>query len=270
MYIETITKFADAGAHKADLVTSQFPRFFVSAMLAGAYIGFGDILMFTAGAHLGPEWSHLVMGAVFASALTIVVFAGSELFTGTAMYMTFALFRRQVSISDVIKVWTACWVGNLVGAALLASIFFAAGGGTLLGDGRSVFYASVAAKMAASPEALMARGFLANWLVCLAIWMCGRTENDAAKLLLIFWPITIFVAAGFEHSVANMFTFALALFGDGPAEVGILGAAYNLLYVTIGNLLGGVIMLGLGYWIQEGSWGHEAHYKVSTALHETK
>ncbi|AUC13523.1 Formate efflux transporter [Rhizobium sp. UR51a] len=95
MYIETMTKFAEAGSHKAEMVNNQLSGFFIGAILAGAYIGFGDIVMFTVGAHLDQAWSHLAMGAVFASALTIVVFAGSELFTGTAMYMSFALFQRR-------------------------------------------------------------------------------------------------------------------------------------------------------------------------------
>jgi nitrite transporter NirC len=91
--------------------------------------------------------------------------------------------------------------------------------------------------------------------------MCGRTENDAAKIALIFWPIMIFVAAGFEHSVANMFTFALALMGNAPEGVSLSGALYNLLMVTVGNLFGGVGMLGFAYRVQESGVGHEAHYK---------
>jgi len=261
MYIETMTKFAEAGSHKAEMVNNQLSGFFIGAILAGAYIGFGDIVMFTVGAHLDQAWSHLVMGAVFASALTIVVFAGSELFTGTAMYMSFALFQRRVSTADVLKVWTACWIGNLAGAILLAAVFRAAGGGVLLGDGSAPFYAAVVTKMSASPLVLLAKGFLANWLVCLAIWMCGRTENDAAKIALIFWPIMIFVAAGFEHSVANQFTFALALMGNAPDGVSVSGALYNLSMVTIGNLLGGVVMLGFAYKAQEFGVGHEGHYK---------
>lgn len=261
MYLETMMKFSEVGTHKAEMVAKQFPAFFVGAAMAGAYIGFGDIIMFTAGAHLTEAWSHLIMGAVFASALTIVVFAGSELFTGTAMYMAFALLQRAVSWADVVKVWVTCWLGNLAGAIFLAMLFYAAGGGVLLGDGSGLFYSAVHAKMSASPIALLAKGFLANWLVCLAIWMCGRTENDAAKIALIFWPIMIFVAAGFEHSVANMFTFSLALLGTPPEGVDWSGAAFNLFYVTIGNLLGGIVMLGLGYWVQEAGGGHEAHFK---------
>lgn len=256
MYEDSITSFAEAGAHKAQLVRTQLMAFLIGAAMAGAYIGFGDVLMFTAGAHVDPAWSHLVMGVVFSSALTIVVFAGSELFTGTAMYMPLALLTRRSSVAGVIAVWCAAWLGNLIGAAVLALLIHLAGGGVMLDDGSAEFFAIVSAKMSAGSLALFARGILCNWLVCLAIWMAGRTDNAAAKIMLIFWPITIFVAAGFEHSVANMFTFSLALLGDHPANVTLLGAVHNLIWVTLGNLVGGSVFMALGYWVQFYSNGH--------------
>jgi nitrite transporter NirC len=258
LYRDTIAKYAEAGAHKAVMARLHLFSFLVGSALAGAYIGFGDIFMFTVGAHADPAWAHLVMGAVFASALTIVIFAGSELFTGTAMYMPFAVLRGSSSTLDLLLVWVMCWLGNLVGAIVLAALLHMAGGGTLLTDGSSEFFTVVAAKMAAPGYELFARGLLCNWLVCLAIWMCGRTENDAAKIALIFWPIAIFVACGFEHSVANMFVFALALLGEHPDTVSFGGAVHNLLWVTLGNLVGGGLMVGLGYWVQERGSGHEA------------
>lgn len=256
MYDDSISKFAEAGTKKALLVKSQFAAFFIGAAMAGAYIGFGDVLMFTVGAHLDPAWSHLVMGIVFSSALTIVVFAGSELFTGTAMYMPLALFTRSIKVGDVLFVWCAAWAGNLVGAFVLACLIRLAGGGVLTGDGSSAFYAAVSSKMAAESVPLFARGLLCNWLVCLAIWMAGRTENASAKIMLIFWPITIFVAAGFEHCVANMFTFSLALISDHPQAITFGGAVHNLMWVTLGNLVGGAIFMATGYWLQSRGTGH--------------
>ena len=218
--------------------------------MAGAYIGFGDILMFSVGAHLGMAYSHLIMGAVFACALTLVVFAGSNLFTGTAMYMPFARLRGQSSLKDLAGVWIFCWVGNLSGALMLALLLYFAGGGVLLNDGSDVFFKAVQTKMSASSEALFARGMLCNWLVCLAIWMSGQTENDSAKLILIFWPIFAFVASGFEHCVANMFAFSLALIGPHPESVTLYGAVHNETWVTLGNLAGGTIFMTFGYWMQ--------------------
>ncbi|MBW9116450.1 formate/nitrite transporter family protein [Rhizobium cauense] len=264
MYADTIANFAVAGAEKAHAVRHNFIAFLIGAVMAGAYIGFGDIIMFTVAAHVDPAWIHLVMGVVFSSALTIVVFAGSELFTGTAMYMPLAVLSGRSGVYDMFAVWVSSWVGNLLGAILLASLFHLAGGGVLLGDGSSEFFSVVTAKMAAAPEQLFARGILCNWLVCLAIWMAARTDNAAAKVMLIFWPITIFVAAGYEHSVANMFTFAMALLGEHPATVSLTGAAHNLLWVTAGNLVGGSIFVAAGYWMQARNDGHVSFTPVAT------
>ncbi|SMG48639.1 formate/nitrite transporter family protein [Paraburkholderia susongensis] len=265
MYADSIDKFAKIGAHKAlTIVRSPF-AFLVGAAMAGAYIGFGDILMFSVGSHLNQAYMHLIMGAVFACALTIVVFAGSELFTGTAMYMPFAVLRGETGVGGMVLVWAVCWIGNLIGAVALAAILHAAGGGVLLTDGSEVFFKVVEAKMAAPAGQLFARGLLCNWLVCLAIWMAARTNSDAAKLGLIFWPVFAFVASGFEHSVANMFVFALALISEHPANITFAGAVHNELFVTLGNLAGGGIFLGLGYWLQEGGIGHPSNARMPAA-----
>jgi nitrite transporter NirC len=266
MYQDTIANFAAVGAHKAQMVRRHLFAFLIGSMMAGAYIGFGDIILFTVSAHADPAWARLIGGSVFAAALTICVFAGSDLFTGTAMYMPFALANKQASVADVVMVWVSCWIGNLVGAILLAAIFHMAGGGVLLTDGNTVFFNAVAAKMSASSSALFARGLLCNWLVCLAIWMCSRTKSDATKLALIFWPIMIFVASGFEHSVANMFAFSMALLGDHPANVTLEGAIHNETWVTLGNLVGGGVMVAAGYLLQRGQTGHASHSEVGGAV----
>jgi nitrite transporter NirC len=102
--------------------------------------------------------------------------------------------------------------------------------------------------MTAPAHALVARAILCNWLVCLALWMSARTTSDAAKCILIFWCLLAFIASGFEHSVANMTLFSIALLGDHPAAVSLAGAGHNLLWVTIGNTLGGVLFVACGYW----------------------
>jgi len=250
MYSDTVDHFAEVGKNKLGMLMRSPVAFFVGAMMAGAYIGFGDILMFTVGAHVDPAYAHLIMGAVFACALTFVVFAGSELFTGMAMYMPSALLKGKSNIAGVVFVWAICWLGNLVGCTVLAYLLNLGGGGVLLGDGSAMFFKVVVAKMSGTGPSLLARGILCNWLVCLAIWMCARTKSDAASLGLVFWPIFAFVASGFEHSIANMFVFALALIGAHPPEVTLDGALHNLLWVTLGNLIGGGIFIAFGYWVQ--------------------
>ncbi len=250
MYSDTVDYFADLGKSKLVMLMRSPLAFLVGAMLAGAYIGFGDIIMFTVGAHVDPAYSHLIMGAAFAAGLTFVIFAGSELFTGTALYMSCALFKGKSNIAGAILLWVVCWIGNLIGCLILAYLLNLGGGGVLLGDGSATFFKVVIAKMSGSSSSLFARGILCNWLVCLAVWMCARTKSDAAKLGLIFWAIFVFVASGFEHSIANMFAFALALMGAHPAEVTLAGAVHNLVWVTLGNLVGGGIFVAFAYWMQ--------------------
>jgi len=265
MYAETIDKFAKTGAAKAALIARSPLAYLIGAAMAGVYIGFGDILMFSVGAHVDPAYAHLIMGSVFACALTFVIFAGSELFTGTAMYMPIAVLRGTTSPANMLLVWVVCWIGNVLGAVILAYILHMAGGGVLLTDGATGFFKAVSAKMSAPGSVLFAKGLLCNWLVCLAVWMAARTENDAAKLIVIFWAIFAFVASGFEHSVANMFVFALALIADHPADITFAGAVHNELFVTLGNLAGGAIFMGLGYWAQQRSEGHPSSGRVGAS-----
>lgn len=250
MYSSAVDNFADIGAQKAAALNNNWFAFLIGSAMAGAYVGFGGIVMFSVGAHLGPEWARLIMGAVFASALTIIVFAGGELFTGAVMFMSFGVLRNKVRMADAVSVLVASWVGNLIGTVILALLLQMAGGGALLGDGAETFYKIVMAKMSADGIQLFARGLLCNWLVCLAIWMCGRTKSDTAKLGLIFWPVMLFASSGFEHSIANMFIFAMALLAPDHANVTFIGAMHNVTWVTLGNIIGGVFMISLGYWAQ--------------------
>jgi nitrite transporter NirC len=132
---------------------------------------------------------------------------------------------------------------------VLAAILKLAGGGVLLTDGAALFAKTAAAKANGAPIPLLFKAILCNWLVCLTVWMCARTSSDGAKLGLVFWPVMMFAACGFEHSIANMFTFALALLSGTP-DVPLGGVLANLAWVTLGNAIGGMLMVGAGYWVQ--------------------
>lgn len=249
MYDDTIDHFAALARKKTDLFRRAPAATFVGAMMAGGYVGLGIILIFTVGAHADAATQKLVMGASFGIALTLVVFAGADLFTGYNMYMPLGWLRRSTGGGDLACLWTVSWVGNLVGAAVLAAIFAAGGGGELFGGGSRLLNSVAAYKMTSPVGALLARGILCNWLVCLSLWTSARTTNDTAKCILIFWCLFAFIASGYEHSVANMTIFAVALLGDHPPEVSLSGAGYNLLWVTIGNIIGGGLFVAIGYWI---------------------
>jgi len=249
MYRKSIDYFANFARDKVKALKRNPGGFFVGSMMAGAYVGFGIILIFVLGSAADPQSKKLIMGTSFGIALTLVVFAGAELFTGHNMYMPLALFKKKITSNDLILVWVTVWVGNLVGSAFVG-ILFVLGGASGIIDVIDSFVNHVASdKMNASVVQLLARAMLCNWLVCLALWMAARTNNDTAKCIVIFWCLFGFIASGFEHSVANMTLFTIALLGEHPEAVSLYGAGYNLLWVTIGNLLSGSLFMAGGYWL---------------------
>ena len=126
----------------------------------------------------------------------------------------------------------------------MAWLFFQAGGGQLLPEASSLLHKVALAKTQATIGVLIAKGMLCNWLVCLAIWMCQRVEG-AAKFIAIWWCLLAFIASGYEHSIANMTIFALSWFGAHGADYNLSGIGYNLLWVTLGNTLSGVVFMGV-------------------------
>jgi nitrite transporter len=248
MFIETVDQFAAVAAGKAGFLRRSPVGFWISSMMAGAYVGLGIILIFCVGANVDPGIRPVVMGASFGIALTLVVFAGSDLFTGHTMFMTFGWLRQRTSLGDLAACWTVSWAGNLVGGVVLALIFVAGGGGLALAGKTPMLLTTAAGKMNAPALELVARGMLCNWLVCLAIWTSGRMTSDAAKCIAIFWCLYAFIASGFEHSVANRTLLSIALLADHPPTVSLAGLAWNLLWVTLGNVLSGAGIMGIGYW----------------------
>ena len=244
---EALDEAAALAADKATAVR-HLPRYLWSSMLAGAYVGVAVVLLVSVSAPLvagGSPAAKLVQGAVFGIALTLVVFAGAELFTGNVMYMFQGLVARTVKVGDVVAVGLASLIGNLAGSIGFAALVH--GGGTLTGPGAKLIDTVTASKVALAGPQLLWRSVLCNMLVCLALWMAGRTRSDAAKLVVLWWALLAFIASGFEHSIANMTIFGLAIF-HGTATVGEL--ARNLLWTVPGNVLGGGVLIGLGYsWL---------------------
>src|SRR2546430_32754 len=251
MFIETVDQFAKTAVAKSEFLRRPPLGFTISSMMAGAYVGLGIILIFCVGNAVDPSIRPIVMGASFGIALTLVIFAGSDLFTGHTMFMTHGWLQGRTSLRDLARTWSISWAGNLVGCALLAMLFVAGGGGpALLGlGGKAPLIVTVAAaKMNAPALELVARAILCNWLVCLAIWTSARMTSDAAKCIAIFWCLYAFIASGFEHSVANMTLLAIALLAPHPETVTFAGLGWNLFWVTIGNAIAGAGIMGFGYW----------------------
>jgi len=248
---ETIAMAAGAARAKAALLRGGPLQYLILSALAGAYVGLGIVLIFAIGAPLqavGSGATRAVMGASFGVALTLVIFAGSELFTGNNLIMTVGILSRTVTAGALSRVWVASFLGNLLGSLLLA-LATAASGVLSKAPAKEFVLGVVAAKMAAPASELFFRGVLCNALVCLAVWMGMRTRDETARLVLIFWCLFAFIGAGFEHSVANMTLLGIGLFlPHDPALVSWVGFARNLGFVTLGNIVGGALLIGLPYW----------------------
>ena len=201
MYKETFDAAGSAAVTKSGFLKKNPVGYFLMAMAAGAYIGFGNLLINTIGGQL----------------------AGAPA-------------TKLATVSEAVKLWIVCWIGNLAGSALLAVLFHFSG---LNNEATATFLATAAAtKMTVPFVPLLIRGILCNVLVCLAIWCSFRCKSDAGKLIMVFWCLFAFIVCGFEHSVANMTQLTVALLDPAGQAVSIGGYFYNLVTVTIGNMIG--------------------------------
>jgi nitrite transporter len=250
MFNAEVQKMSGAAAKKVEWMTKALPSYSVASALAGAYVGLGIALILFLGAPLaagGSAVTKLVMGASFGIALTLVVFAGAELFTGNNMFGVVGALSGQISWRGMLRLWFWCYLGNLVGSLGLA--WLVSESGLFSAAPQLDFLQNVAAaKMTAPGWPLFVRGILANWLVCLAVWMAARTTSDTAKLGMIWWCLFGFIAPGYEHSVANMSLLGLSLFTPHGESITWMGYARNLFFTTSGNIVGGGLFVGALYW----------------------
>jgi formate transporter len=251
------------GVRKAGL---DFLTMFALAVLAGAFIGVGAIFATTAlagGSTLPYGVQRLLAGLVFATGLILVVVGGAELFTGNNL-IVMAFASKKVTLGGLLRNWAIVYVGNFVGSIITAYIMFL-GKQYTFGSGAVGITALSIGNSKCSLEFIqaVALGIMCNALVCMAVWLCFSARSTTDKILAIIPPISAFVAAGFEHSVANMYFIPVALFistdsawltslGDKAPKIANLtwGNFFlaNLLPVTIGNIIGGALMVGLVYW----------------------
>jgi formate/nitrite transporter len=239
----------------------------VLAVLAGAFIAFGS--MFSAVVTAGAEGvlpygvTRLLAGVVFSLGLILVIVGGAELFTGNNL-MVMACAGGKVGAGEVLWAWGLVYLGNFIGGVAIALLVFVAAGYSH-GNGSvgATALASADAKAGLSVTQALVHGVLANILVCLATWLCYSARSTTDKILAIIPPVAAFVAAGFEHSIANMYVLSFGLLTKlgAPLEfwtsigksqtsfphLGLLPALWSLAWVTLGNMLGGVLV-GITYW----------------------
>lgn len=231
---ETYDKYISAGLAKTQLKNS---RAFVLALLAGMFIALAGVA-----STFGNALVNRVCGAViFCGGLAMVLVAGSELFTGNCL-LIMPLLDKKVKLSAVLKNWLIVYVGNFVGALIVA--FLAAYSGALDSIAQTAVDISVN-KTSLTFTAALFRGILCNILVCIAVWMSFSSDKTGDKILTVIFPVTFFVLCGFEHSIADMYyipagmllNLRLGIVSDAATIFGFL--VKNLLPVTLGNIIGG-------------------------------
>ncbi len=266
---EMAAKAESTGVKKA---TSNALQLFMLAILAGAFVGLGAIYSTTvlAGSSSLPYGvQRLLGGLVFCLGLVLVIVGGAELFTGNNLIIM-AWANKKISAAQLLRNWGIVYVGNFVGSVLTALIMYFTRQYTF-GNGAVGLTALNIANAKSSLEFIpaVALGIMCNAMVCMAVWLCFSAHSTTDKILSIIFPISGFVAAGFEHSVANMYFIPVGLFikqfdptvfqlpafvdaGKTLADYGALtwGNFFlkNLLPVTIGNIIGGALMVGGVYW----------------------
>lgn len=220
-------------------VTQSLPRLLLLGALAGAFIAFAGVAASIGGA-LGGK---LASATIFPIGLTMVLLAGSELFTGNCLFLM-PLLRRNITAGHMLRNWVAVYLGNLLGSVAVA--FLVVQCGAL--DGIAEAAVSTALTKAALPFGVaLLRGVLCNFLVCLAVWMAFCAQSAGGKVVSLFGPIFLFVLCGFEHSVANMYYIPAGIFLAENGEVTWLSLWQNLLPVTLGNMVGGCGLGGILY-----------------------
>ena len=250
------------GVKKATLTTANQ---FILGILAGAFIAFGAQASNMATHTISDvAAAKLIGGLIFPAGLMLVLMAGAELFTGNNL-MIMALSERRITLAQLIRSWVVVYAGNFAGSVLVAVLISWSGQlnytGGLLGG---VTIKAAAGKVSLTFTQAFVLGILCNWLVCLAVWMSFGAKDGISKAVCVFFPIWLFVASGFEHSIANMYyipagILAKSAYTAKALELGVSQTAIdslnwctmftrNFLPVTLGNILGGAGFVGCVYW----------------------
>lgn len=234
-----------SGERKATLSTV---RLIILSIMSGIYVGFGAFGYILSTQTLGSvdiAVSKFLGAAVFPVGLMLVLFTGSELFTGNNL-MTMAYLDKKVKLSGIFRNWFFVYFGNFAGSVILALIL--ANSGLIEGTALANVSTVAIGKTTLTFSQAFYRGTLANILVCIAVWMASAAHDVGCKMIATWFPTMLFVFLGFEHSVANMFLLPLAKFSGLDLSWATIWTS-NLIPVTLGNLLGGAVILPVVYYI---------------------
>lgn len=240
MNYEDVQKLSNAAKAKINLLNGNFGKYFLRAIMAGFFIGVAMIFNNVVGnvfSGAEPHWGKLLAAMVFSVAVLLISLVGGELFTGNNLVMAFGAYDKKVTWGEVGKVWGISYLGNFVGCLIFALIFVGAGA-----SGVQEYVAGyINNKLTIPMGEMFLRAVLCNFFVCLAV-LCGiKLKEEGAKVLMIIICISGFIISGFEHCIANMGTFVMAFAMD--SSLSILAMLRNLAVVTLGNIVGGAVLL---------------------------
>lgn len=250
---ETVKTIVENGKR---VLTQSRLRTLVLSLLAGFYIAFGaqlaTVLTQDAAAFVGKGIAAWLGGSVFSLGLMLTVICGAELFTGNSLLTSSAL-QGEITWSKLVDNWVIVLFGNFAGSLFFAALMFES---KLWMNGDTAEHALriATAKCQLPFTVALVRGILCNWLVCLAVFMATAARDVTGKMLACYVPIMAFVASGFEHSIANMYFIPTGLLLSSELGRPIPGLDWstfflgNLLPVTLGNILGGVLFVASAYW----------------------
>lgn len=240
MYKDIISGLTNSANTKKNLLEGSLFKYMVASILAGFFIGMGMLIMTLSASIFSPLPIPIVKfinGFVFSLALSFVVFAGGELFTGNVLVTTVGRLNKKIDTGTLLKILIFSYLGNILGSVFIAFLFKMTG---VSPEYNEALLKLVTGKTSFDFLPLLFKGIMCNILVCLAVLICSRKISDSAKLILIFWCILAFVSLGFEHSVANMTCFALAKMLNSDFTFALI--LKNLIPVTIGNIIGGALV----------------------------
>jgi len=242
-------KLVDKAVSKDQFLQNDFGRYFVAAVMAGVYVGFSYFFTMVVGVAVKQAVDGMLykvaIGATFAIALNLIVFAGAELFTGSNMLMTVGVLDKKISIFNMIKLWIVCYLGNLIGSIIMSAVLVGAGVSDNIISEFMINLTNI--KVSYSIQEMFFRGVLCNIMVCLGVLFAYIMKDEVAKLIMIFWCIFAFATSGYEHSIANMSLFSISWMLDVNNTLNIENFGASFFWVTLGNIVGGAIV-GIVYY----------------------
>lgn len=250
--LEIARNYVEIGIHKVRL--SAF-KMLVLGVFAGMFIGFAGIASSVGAVTVeNASIARLISATLFPAGMAMVLVAGSELFTGNNLIII-ALLEKKIRLHEMLKNWFFVFVGNFIGAALVALL-------VVLGHVPDLYGGRLAESMVKNAQSRVSlsfgdafvKGILCNILVCIAVWAAFAAKRVSGKLLMSFWPVMVFVLCGFEHSIADIYFCIAGILTAGEYGIAAQGLTFgsfllkNLLPVALGNIVGGAGIVGVGYW----------------------